>query len=445
LARSALAVLSLAVLCGLGAPALGQPVERFIPSPTGVDYDHRNSEWNGLAELYRILVAGRRVVYIDEPVDLARLPVTSPVALIYPTTELPIEELVQLVRAGGRLLVADDFGTGAPLMGALGVRVHPGRMPHLSFYRANRQLPSFAPSGDHPLLSGVERVIANHPTPLSSSGAAVITYDDPHFGLLYDVRLGRGRAIVLGDPSLMVNFMLDVADNRTLVLNLFDSLCADLEQQPCRIHVATGSTPVVGDFPAPVVEEPSERPPHPRGVYFATVFLALGTAVFLLAALPLVRPRWLSFSLRTPPTMRSRSEFEWNLERMLEGGRESDYALPLAILKDEFEDLFMGALAKHPGELHPDTRSEPEQLRRFAERFAARVAPRGTDSERRALAARALSTLRALAEVPSRNNLVPEVDERYSERLFRRLYSDTSALLGQLGLWEEYERRAGQP
>ena len=43
------------------------------------------------------------------------------------------------------------------------------------------------------------------------------------------------------------------------------------------------------------------------------------------------------------------------------------------------------------------------------------------------------------------DSLVPEVDARYSERLFRRVYGETRALVVGLGLFERYERRTGRP
>jgi len=446
------------------------------PNPTGRDYDLDNSEWNGLAELARLLEAtGREVV--PGPIDLAAVPIDEPVLLIHPRGALDPAALRAFVEAGGRVLIADDFGSGVSAMAELGVRVAPSVRPHRSYFRQNPDLPVLSPSqasADHPLLDEVDQVLTNHPRVLTSSDLdPLLPYERRRdgrapYGLLYEWRPGEranpeGRALLLGDPSVLINLMLDTADNRTLAMNVVRYLCEGHE--PCRLHVAVTDAPVYGTVTA-VPEEAdglgdvfadrfsrvnellqgiSNYRPSPRGVYLASVFLGVGVAVFLFSALPLAKPRWLEFSLRRERGVRSRSEFEWNLERLLRQGRDGDYALPLAILKDEFEELFLRPLARDPGELELEQRYQPEQMRAFAARYASRTLPDAGSGAKRAAAGKCLATLELLASLPSRTSLVPEVDARYSERLFKRVYGETHTLLRGLGILEQYERRTGRP
>jgi hypothetical protein len=466
----------LGVLGAAGARAQPGPAGAFAPGPSEADYDYQNSEWNGLSDWYRHETARGRRLRMDVALELTSHPLDVPLVLVYPTRALPVPELVAFVERGGRLLVADDFGTSGPLVQALGLTRVVGTAPHRELLRGNADLPVVRAASTHPLLEGVAVVVANHPAllvvpSLRVGPVPVLPFDAPGYGLLYDLSVGEGRAIVLSDPSLLINFMREVGDNARLASNLVDALCGGRDE--CELAVVSGERGRVRGAgvsrrearraPPPAealaqqmqrsarrlntaLEELAHLRPDRRGVYFAGVFLALGVAVFLFSALPLGRPRWLAFSLRLAGGVRSRSEFEWNLERLLEGGRNDDFGLPLAILKDEFEEVFLGALAQHPSELMVERRYDAGQMLRFARRFAERVTGgEGGPREREEAAARALATLRAMARIPSRNSLVPEVDGRYSERLLRRLYGEARGLLGELGVLDRYERRAGRP
>lgn len=436
-----------------------------LAQPAGLDYDASSTEWNGLSQLYDMLHAGRRDLVFDASIDLASHPVDQPIALLYPTQDLPVDQLLAFVHDGGRLLIADDFGRSGPLLQRLGVSRRPLGAVHNTFFRDNPALPILVPEGQHALSAGVETVLANHPAALSADGRPVVPFDDPTAGLVYDLSYGRGGVVAVADPSLFINFMLDMADNRTLANNIFRHLCE--AREPCRIHLITRDTGISGQYPVALPLPPGQGPdqtlaetlqevndtlgkvsqfkPDPVGVHWASIFLSLGVTFMLLVALPLSRPEWLQFSLIPSKRTRSRSEFEWNLERLLDGGRDGDYALPLAILKQEFEDLFFSALAKNPGELDPDAWYEPIQLEVFAKRFAASVAKGKGRAAARSASARALSALRNLATLPSRKGLVPEVDARYSERTFKKVYGELRGLLRDLGLWEQYEQRTGRP
>jgi len=457
-ARNLVLLLSIAVAAtALQPDAMAQQAE---------DYDPLSTDWNGLAHLLDMLSAGRPQVIVDEPIDLSTHPIDHPIVVVYPTVEPPAGELLEFVHEGGRLLVADDHGNAAQLLDVLGVEMFPGRTPHQTFFRNNPGLPVFYPGGRHTLTSGVELILANHPTALAADGRAVLPYDDPEYGLLYDLSYGEGRAIALGDPSILINFMLDMADNRTLVNNIFRHLCEELE--PCTVHIVTADTTVSGDFPGPPLDLPqddletddlaeqlaevnailgrfSEFTPNPAGVHWAAVFLSLGVSLFLMLALPITRPDWLQFSLTADKSQKSRSEFEWNLERILNEGKTGDYSLPLAILKEEFERLVLQRLAKNPGELDDEVRYEPQNLELFSRRFADAVAKLNNHTPKRASALKAHNALKLIAVLPERNSLVPEVDARYSERTFRRAFVAVRSMIRDLGIWEEYEQRTGRP
>ncbi|MBN1945910.1 MAG: DUF4350 domain-containing protein [Bradymonadales bacterium] len=454
--------------------SLAQPLEPVGDTelPGGLDYDQSNIEWNGLSELRSMLEERGITPIFDQPVDLAALTVDSPLILIYPRvttseSDLRVDDLLAFLADGGRLLLADDYGEGGLLSSALGVFPRWGRLPHRQFFRSNDQLPTFWVHRGGELLAGVVRIVANHPVALESDQAPVIGYDEPGFGLLYDLVYGQGRALILGDPSLFINFMLEVADSRRLVGNLFEALCSGLPR--CSPRILTGQVRFEGQYRGQM-EEPGEGEwsvtdrlrgflgaigatieelpgyrPDSRGVYYTSLVLALGIMVFLFTLLPLSRPGWLSFTFRLPRMARCRSEYEQNLLRHLREVRGGDLGLPLAILKEEFEDLFYGQLGREGLELDAGVSRKPEELRRIARWYGERVASGASRSRRRAVEKRALATLEAVSRVTGREMLVPQVKRRHSRRLFLRLYRDTSRLLHELGVDEEYERRTGQP
>ena len=71
------------------------------------------------------------------------------------------------MRAGGRVVMLDDFGRGDSLLRHFGMeRVASPRRP-AEFLRKNPQLALAEPASAHPVVADVSRVVTNHPTGLS--------------------------------------------------------------------------------------------------------------------------------------------------------------------------------------------------------------------------------------------------------------------------------------
>lgn len=146
------------------------------------------------------------------------------------------------VRDGGTLVVAEDFGPhGNDLLAAVGADARvDGRLlrDERDSYRSPA-MPVAATVSEHALTAGVERVTLNHGTAVRPDGATVLAstsgfaYRDADrdgtpdpgerpgpFPVATVERVGEGRVVVLGDPSVLVNAMLDRPGNRRLATNL---------------------------------------------------------------------------------------------------------------------------------------------------------------------------------------------------------------------------------
>ncbi|MBI5480781.1 MAG: hypothetical protein HY906_18120, partial [Deltaproteobacteria bacterium] len=116
------------------APASGQPAPAPpAPPAAGVtgddadgDYGPDNGTWNGLRDLFA-LARGLGLRPEMRP-DLVWDDLGDDTALIvlYPRGKLDTDKFISYVGGGGRLVLADDFGTSAALLERLGLTRHHG-------------------------------------------------------------------------------------------------------------------------------------------------------------------------------------------------------------------------------------------------------------------------------------------------------------------------------
>ena len=132
-------------------------------------FDLAGTDWEGCGELVRLARAelgGSRVV-VTSQIDFHELKPDDGLLLLYPEKTLDVDELSKFMRAGGRVVMMDDFGRGDSLLRHFGMeRVASPRRP-AEFLRRNPQLALAEPASAHPVVSDVSRVVTNHPTGLS--------------------------------------------------------------------------------------------------------------------------------------------------------------------------------------------------------------------------------------------------------------------------------------
>lgn len=234
-----------AVLAGLvvaTALALG-----VVASTSGAAFGAYNSAWDGASDLREIgsetgatVEIGRNVsAYgVGDPNETVAV-VLSPDR---PYTPGEADRLRRFVEAGGTLLVAEDIGPhGNVLLAATGAsaRFDGGLLrDERNYYRAPA-LPEAGNVSEHRLTETVDALTLNYGTPILPGNATTLvrtsafgyvdrnrngTLDDAETLRSYPVAtvesVGGGRVIAVGDPSLLINAMVEREGNRAFVANV---------------------------------------------------------------------------------------------------------------------------------------------------------------------------------------------------------------------------------
>lgn len=195
------------------------------------DYLPDNSQWAGLSELASIAHGAQIPLQLAAELDWATLGPKDALLILYPRKALDPRSALAFLDEGGRLLIADDFGSGAPLLGALKIERRE-EAPRTTFhYQDNANLPiAINRQGPHPLLRGVRAVVTNHPASFRSPYPTLLGFgpEQPSVQqLMVAGPRGKGRFVALADPSILINVMLRFDGNLRLAKNLVKHLCHD--------------------------------------------------------------------------------------------------------------------------------------------------------------------------------------------------------------------------
>lgn len=438
----------LAWLVILGAPMAAMAQQE---SP---DFAVEGEAWNGLSRFVEI--AGDAELEVVDTLDWKAVADDDVVVIIYPRQPLGVDQVSRFVLAGGRLLLADDFGQSQAVLERLSIGRRtppPEALPHDQFVDDDRGWPRFIPTGRHPLLEGVDELVANHPAVLYNEGGPVVPYDRDG-GLVYDMVLGEGRAVVVADPAIFINAMLPAADNERFANNARDYLCEGV--QSCRIWLVAGDFEEQGVFDgdegdqdkglAERVDALNERLRQAfeelagsQFLFVLAIFLALGLVAYLAVVFPWRRFKPLSHYIDrhrqelSPPS----TEFDWNVDRFTDADGSMNYMLPMAILRESFDEVFLDAFGLWPS--RPEDRPSMSQLaRRFEERYLRGHGPQVRKERRREVE----KLLGDLNGIPRRHHVFLESEQSYSARDLRRLYRRVKRVIKWMGLEESYERRS---
>lgn len=129
--------------------------------------------------------------------------------------------LTAFLRAGGRVALADDFGHGDSLLNVFRiVRADPLRSPAVLRLRGNPELLVARPQRGHPLGEGVTALVTNHPQVLRHPQLEPIFLLEGSDAVVLAGAVGEGRLVAVGDPSVLINNMLQLASNRQFAANL---------------------------------------------------------------------------------------------------------------------------------------------------------------------------------------------------------------------------------
>ncbi len=227
-------------------------------------YDPRSHRWDGLGHLVALASEEGLTLRVPERLDPADLDAGDAVLVVAPAGRLPVAGLLDFVRRGGRLLVADDTGGARALLDTFGIAFDPAPEPTGPTLRGRADWPLALPRPDawHPLLEGVEAVVTNRPAAVGHERVRPLLVLGPcrdeaacgERGVLLVGVVGAGRFVALSDPSVLIDNMLRFRGNATLARNLLRYLDAE---RGGRLWLASPTTSWV------LPEEPPEGPDDP--------------------------------------------------------------------------------------------------------------------------------------------------------------------------------------
>ncbi len=400
------------------------------------DYSPHNFEWQGTSQFFRMAMERGFSIEARSKLDWKQVKKNHILLFLYPTVEIPRDKLISYLRGGGRVILADDFGATAALLEELGVRrvvVNGARLSRL--HAENPALPIATPQTPHPLNNGIPELVTNHPAAFDTQLPAIFGFDPAGGALVVAATLGRGRIVLISDPSIFINRMLKFPGNEAFARRLLGYLGRPGEDTYLMFSQhfkETGS-------PKPTIKVKAPPPPGlsailadantllaefneymldrvwimPIATLLAGLLLALGVWV-----IPMMRPlydaSWTRPGEGPPPAQYSR-----DLEPYLNGSpRKMNFAYPAAVLRDVLDIDLEETL----GVAAPLATMDEPALKRLVQRRA------GADAER--LCAQLIQLTR---RIPNRDFVTPHtLTPRYSFKELKRLQQSGDSLLAAL-------------
>jgi hypothetical protein len=260
----AFAALVSILLLSAAAAAVGTlPAAGASPAPPGGaapggQFDPKSESWEGLSRFLELAEneAGPGRVVPTTTLDLGLLQPVDAVLVVHPTLPMEADELSAFMRAGGRVAILDDYGSGDALLAAFGIRRVPLPAHPAEMLRANPALAIAEPAGQHPVVRSVTRVVTNHATGLSHPGLSPVLVvrgrDEPDVLVALAGSVGRGRLLAVGDASVVINEMLRFPGNRALASGLVRYVTEDdaSVRRGGKLYLLTNAFETTGTFGA---------------------------------------------------------------------------------------------------------------------------------------------------------------------------------------------------
>ncbi len=197
-----------------------------LATTTTTPFDPQGQDWEGLSQLVRIAQSelGAPRVVTPTTFALADLKREDGVIMVHPDRTVDVDEFAGFMRAGGRLVLLDDYGTGDQLLARFGIRRVALPTRPAEMLRDNPSLAIAEPASVHPTVRDVSHVVTNHATGLEHQALSplLVVHGDGEPDVLLGVAgaVGRGRFIAIGDASIPINAMMRYPGNRSLSLAL---------------------------------------------------------------------------------------------------------------------------------------------------------------------------------------------------------------------------------
>jgi hypothetical protein len=251
------------------------------------DFATRGTAWNSVSQL--ILMARERGMTVETParLDAGTLRPSDSLLILAPEGAPPSREITAFLRAGGRVLLADDFGAGAHLLETFEIDRHTPTASTALKLRGNPELLVARPHGQHRLTRDVAALVTNHPSVVHHQQLSPIFEVSPNEAVVLAGAVGSGRLVVLSDPSVLIDNMLALRGNRAFAENLIEYLEDD---RGGRLFVLGPSAVLAGRYGEPGADRPLHdlRAALERGASLDIPPMALRIGSIALAAIAII-------------------------------------------------------------------------------------------------------------------------------------------------------------
>jgi hypothetical protein len=192
-------------------------------SALATPFDPYGQDWEGLSQFVRMAqgdLGTQRVVVGPPTMHFGQLKREDGIVMVHPDRAIDVDEFAAFMRAGGRLILLDDYGTGDEILTRFGIRRVPLPARPAEMLRNNPSLAIAEPASVHPTVRDVAHVVTNHATGLEHRALSplLVVHGDGDADVLLAVAgaVGHGRLIAIGDASIPINAMLRYPGNRAL-------------------------------------------------------------------------------------------------------------------------------------------------------------------------------------------------------------------------------------
>ncbi len=313
------------------------------------DYAPASSEWNGLSKLLEESRSAGCEMEPSATLDWSALEANDVLWFVYPRAAIEPDKLERWLKAGGRVVIADDFGAATQALQVLGIRRgHPSfEAPdtELGRYDHNPNLPVAHLRWQSELGHSTPVLVANHPASFETATPATFEFA-PGAALVVEGRVAQGHFVAIADPSVFINNMLEIDGNRAFAHALVEHTCRAGQD---KIHLFTQTFTARGEPRANLPAAPKTDSAFgqfnkkmadvnsslktalgdPRSLYALASATALVALLLLAGAFPSrneIRDRWTRVGRLLAPGIDERHPL---------AGLPWDYALPAGIVREE--------------------------------------------------------------------------------------------------------------
>jgi len=216
-------------------------------SANTLEFSRYNTGWNGTSQFFSDLDR-HHVSMITDFAQLASCPNNTVLLVIAPARKPPEKEISAyraFVERGNTIVLADDFGSGNDMLRGIGSRIFilEGNLSSIDREYADPYSVVVYRTANETITGHSAALVLNRPAPLAGGEplfmTSIMSWIDENgdrrinsdevmgkFPVMSAETIGRGRVVVLSDPSIFINSMQDLDpqwDNRRFVQDILNA------------------------------------------------------------------------------------------------------------------------------------------------------------------------------------------------------------------------------